>query len=65
MNNDTAATGDFVIGPGSKLLLDNVRIKNLFKIYPNIKLCISGHIHLVDKIEYLGITYCCNGGSER
>jgi 3',5'-cyclic-AMP phosphodiesterase len=33
----------------------------LFNKYPNIKLAISGHIHLKDKIEYNQITYCCNG----
>ena len=36
-------------------------LKNLFKNYPNIKCCISGHIHLQDEIEYLGIKYYCNG----
>lgn len=33
----------------------------LFANYPNIKLAISGHIHLSDRIEYNQITYCCNG----
>lgn len=27
----------------------------------NVKLCLSGHIHQVDRVEYLGITFCCNG----
>jgi 3',5'-cyclic-AMP phosphodiesterase len=33
----------------------------LFVKYPNIKLAISGHIHLTDRIEYNQMTYCCNG----
>lgn len=33
----------------------------LFNNYPNIKLAISGHIHLNDKVVYNQITYCCNG----
>ncbi|HEY0750530.1 MAG TPA: metallophosphoesterase, partial [Chitinophagaceae bacterium] len=27
----------------------------------NIKCCLSGHIHLQDKVEYKGIQYFCNG----
>ena len=27
----------------------------------NVKLCLSGHIHLVDRVDYLGMTFLCNG----
>ena len=27
----------------------------------NTKLCLSGHIHLVDRVDYLGMTFLCNG----
>ncbi|MBL0024974.1 MAG: hypothetical protein IPO98_08145, partial [Saprospiraceae bacterium] len=27
----------------------------------NIKTCLSGHIHLQDEVNYLGIRYFCNG----
>jgi hypothetical protein len=27
----------------------------------NVKLCISGHVHMVDRVEYLGITFICDG----
>jgi 3',5'-cyclic-AMP phosphodiesterase len=40
---------------------DARRIKDLFKKYPNIKCCLSGHIHLQDAVDYLGIKYYCNG----
>lgn len=44
------------------LLHTDVRqIKALFRKYPNIKTCVSGHIHLQDEVEYLGIKYYCNG----
>lgn len=36
-------------------------LKDLFKQHSNIKCCISGHIHLVDEVDYLGIRYFCNG----
>ncbi len=40
---------------------DFFKLKNLFKNYPNIRVCISGHVHLQDEVKYLGITYFCNG----
>jgi 3',5'-cyclic AMP phosphodiesterase CpdA len=26
-----------------------------------VKVCLSGHIHLVDRVDYLGMTFLCNG----
>jgi predicted MPP superfamily phosphohydrolase len=26
-----------------------------------VKLCVSGHLHLVDRVEFLGVTFVCNG----
>jgi Icc protein len=40
---------------------DFMQLKELFIHHPNIRLGISGHIHLQDEIEYLGIKYYCNG----
>jgi 3',5'-cyclic AMP phosphodiesterase CpdA len=36
-------------------------LKDIFKNYKNIKCCMSGHIHLVDVVHYLDISYYCNG----
>ena len=47
--------------PGSWAHIDAHRIKDLFKKYPNVKLCLSGHMHMVDTMEYLGVTYACSG----
>lgn len=57
---DMLPNGDWKL---SRALLhtDARRIKDLFKKYPNIKTCLSGHIHLQDEVNYLGITYYCNG----
>lgn len=54
------ANGDFKV---SRALLhtDVRRIKSLFNKHPNIKTCLSGHIHLQDEVTYLGIKYFCNG----
>jgi 3',5'-cyclic AMP phosphodiesterase CpdA len=58
--NDMLANGDWKL---SRALLhtDARKIKALFKKYPNIKTCLSGHIHLQDEVHYLGIKYYCNG----
>jgi 3',5'-cyclic AMP phosphodiesterase CpdA len=40
---------------------DFFKLKNLFKHHKNIKICLSGHVHLQDEVKYLGITYYCNG----
>lgn len=53
-------TGDWVM-LGQLMHLDAARIMTLFRKQPNIKLCLSGHIHLTDRVDYDGITYVCNG----
>lgn len=41
--------------------LDARRLKDLFARHPNVRVCLSGHIHLVDEVHYGGVTYYCNG----
>jgi 3',5'-cyclic-AMP phosphodiesterase len=47
--------------PRQWMHLDARKLKDLFAEYPNVKLCISGHLHLVDRVEYNGVTYICDG----
>jgi 3',5'-cyclic-AMP phosphodiesterase len=47
--------------PNNWMHTDTKKLHELFYQFPNIKLAVSGHIHLADKVEYNGITYCCNG----
>lgn len=47
--------------PGSWMHSDASKLTSLFYKHKNVKLCLSGHIHLLDKVEYNGVTYCCNG----
>lgn len=47
--------------PGSWMHIDFNRIKELFLQHSNVKLCVSGHMHLLDYVRYNGVTYCCNG----
>jgi 3',5'-cyclic AMP phosphodiesterase CpdA len=57
-NNETS--GNWVV-PGAWMHIDARRIKDLFKSRPQVKACLSGHIHLVDEAQYLGVKYFCNG----
>lgn len=56
----TETNGDLLI-KRNLMHTDFLAIKKIFLKYPNIKTCISGHIHLQDEVEYLGIKYYCNG----
>ncbi len=59
-DGDCEKSGDWQV-PGAWMHVDARRIKDLFRKHPNVKLCLSGHIHLVDRVDYLGVTYLCNG----
>lgn len=52
--------GKFSI-PGSWMHTDVQEIIHLFGQYPNVKVCISGHIHMADAVQYNGISFYCNG----
>ncbi|MBN2514213.1 MAG: metallophosphoesterase [Sedimentisphaerales bacterium] len=47
--------------PSARMLVDAGILKDLFKKHPDVKLCLSGHLHLVDCVHYCGVTYLCNG----
>jgi 3',5'-cyclic-AMP phosphodiesterase len=59
-DGDNEKSGDWLV-PGAWMHNDARRIKDLFLQHPNVKLCLSGHIHLRDSLEYNGVTYACNG----
>jgi 3',5'-cyclic AMP phosphodiesterase CpdA len=46
---------------GGEMHTDVAKIIRLFYQHPNVKLCLSGHIHLKDKVVYNNVTYLCNG----
>lgn len=46
---------------GGDMHTDVADIIRLFNKYPQVKLCLSGHIHLRDKVVYNRQTYICNG----
>ena len=52
--------GDWHVGRND-MHIDARKIKDLFYKHKNVKICLSGHIHLQDQAEYLGVKYLCNG----
>ncbi len=52
--------GNWVI-PSAWVHTDAKRMKDLFARHPNVKLCLSGHLHLHDRVQYNGVSHVCNG----
>lgn len=59
-DGDNEKSGDWTV-PGAWMHIDSRRIKNLFASHPHVKLCLSGHSHLAERVDYLGVTYACSG----
>ncbi len=57
---ENESSGDWVV-PGRWMHIDSRRITNLLRKHDNVRLCISGHMHQVDRVEYAGVTYLCSG----
>ena len=53
-------SGDWQV-TGAWMHIDARKIKNLFVQHKNVKLAISGHMHLIDRVDYVHTTYFCNG----
>jgi 3',5'-cyclic AMP phosphodiesterase CpdA len=45
----------------SILHADAGELTSMFYQFPNVKSCLSGHIHMIDHVNYLGVDYYCNG----
>lgn len=59
-DGENEKTGDWSV-PGAWMHLDARRIKDLFHKHGNVKLCLSGHLHLAEIVDYLGVRYACGG----
>lgn len=62
LDGDNAQSGDWVV-PGAWMHIDAGKIIELFYAYPQVKVCLSGHLHLLDKVVYNNVTYYCNGAT--
>ncbi len=43
------------------LMADGRRTRSLFAKHPNVKVCVAGHMHRIDRVDFLGVSYLCNG----
>lgn len=54
------SSGRWVV-PSQWMHIDARRLKELFKKHKNVKIALSGHIHMHDEVNFLGVKYLCNG----
>ncbi|NGP90127.1 metallophosphoesterase family protein [Fodinibius halophilus] len=59
-DGDNEKSGDWQV-PGAWMHIDARRIVELFHRHTNVQLCASGHIHLLDRVDYNDVSYFCNG----
>lgn len=45
----------------SNMHADSDELIELFYRHKNVRACLSGHIHMIDYVNYLGVEYFCNG----
>lgn len=57
---DEDKRGEWAV-PGGVMHLDARRLRALFNQHANVKLCLSGHLHQLDRISFEGVTYICDG----
>jgi 3',5'-cyclic AMP phosphodiesterase CpdA len=53
-------TGDWLV-PHQLIHSDARKIVELFIQHKNVKLCISGHLHMLERIDYHDVAYICDG----
>ncbi|MBN2376409.1 MAG: metallophosphoesterase [Sedimentisphaerales bacterium] len=53
-------SGQWVVRPDT-MHIDSRRLKDLFLKNKSLKLCISGHLHMLERVVYENLTYICDG----
>jgi Icc protein len=59
-DGDNEASGNWVV-PAAWMHIDARRCRQLFLKHPNIRLCLSGHSHQHETLQYLGVQYFTDG----
>lgn len=50
-----------IVIPRGNVIHNCDRLVRLFESFPNMRICLSGHIHQVERTDFQGISYLCNG----
>ena len=53
-------TGDWTVG-GNSMTKNWNALKVLFRKHRHVKICLSGHTHQLDRVDYDGVSYLCGG----
>jgi 3',5'-cyclic AMP phosphodiesterase CpdA len=48
-------------GSASEMMSDMPKLVKLFARHRNVRTCLSGHIHQIDRVDFQGVSYFCNG----
>ena len=59
-DGENETTGNWVV-PGAWMHIDARRMRQLFLSFPNVRLCLSGHAHQQEALEYLKVKYLNDG----
>jgi 3',5'-cyclic AMP phosphodiesterase CpdA len=60
LDGDNERSGRWCM-PDEWMHLDSRKLVDLFWQNKNVKLCISGHLHLLERVVYNNVTYICDG----
>jgi Icc protein len=60
LDGENEKRGDWVVR-ASWMHIDARRLKDLFARHANVKTALSGHVHLLERVAYNGVTYLCDG----
>ncbi|RYG23530.1 metallophosphoesterase [bacterium] len=55
-----AKTGEWTVG-GNVMTKNIDAIREVFAANPHVKVALSGHTHLLDRVDYNGVSYLCGG----
>jgi len=53
-------TGEWNVG-GDVMTKNIDALRDLFLKNPHVKVAVSGHVHMVDRVDYAGVSYLCGG----
>lgn len=59
-DGENEASGNWVI-PAAWVHIDARRMRQLFLQHPNVRVCLSGHTHQYESVDYLGVRYISSG----
>ncbi len=60
---DHTRRGNDNVLPGNWHHADCWAISEVFRRHPQVKLCLSGHMHTQDRVNYRGVTFICGGAA--